>query len=103
MRCPMLSIEGKVQDSLAIGIFRKFRLPSQGKLATVGVMNTSNQQAVDAAIKAAGGRRSLANALGISYEAVRLWKEIPVKRIAKVSELTGIPRHELRPDIFGGV
>lgn len=27
---------------------------------------------------------------------------LPVKRLAEIEEVTGIPREQLRPDIFGG-
>lgn len=67
-------------------------------------MNTPNKLAVDAAISAAGGRAELARALDITSEAVRQWLEngeIPLRRIKEVSKVTGLPMHELRPDIFG--
>lgn len=63
-------------------------------------MDTSNKSGVDAAIKAAGTRRNLAKALGISYEAVRLWHEIPLKRVTQVADITGLSKHQLRPDVF---
>lgn len=45
-----------------------------------------------------------AKALGVSV--VQLWRlengkrRIPAERVAAFSAVTGIPRHELRPDIF---
>ncbi|MUG08592.1 YdaS family helix-turn-helix protein [Commensalibacter melissae] len=38
--------------------------------------------------------------LGISYSAVCQWKQVPSKRVVEVEHITGIPREELRPDIF---
>ena len=42
----------------------------------------------------------LAKHLGITAQAVSQWRQVPVERALKISELTGIPCHELRPDFF---
>lgn len=49
---------------------------------------------------AAGGVTTLAKALGITSQAVSQWTRIPPSRAAEIAKLTGIPCHELRPDIF---
>ena len=44
-----------------------------------------------------------ADELGITRQALRDWRakgRVSVRRVKRVSELTGIPKHELRPDIF---
>lgn len=51
-------------------------------------------------IKKAGGVYCLARQLKISHVAVYRWKHIPVRRLSDVERITGIPREELRPDIF---
>jgi len=43
----------------------------------------------------------LAGALKIKPQAVSQWKLVPADRVLKVEKLTGISRHELRPDVFG--
>jgi predicted transcriptional regulator len=45
----------------------------------------------------------IAKACGITQAGVSRWTErrIPAERVAQVSELTGIPPDQLRPDIFG--
>ena len=49
-----------------------------------------------------GGMAKLAAALGLTRQAVYLWrKRIPAERLVDVERVTGIPRRELRPDIFG--
>jgi DNA-binding transcriptional regulator YdaS (Cro superfamily) len=53
------------------------------------------------AIQAAGSRGALARKIGISRQAVWGWKKIPVDRLKDVERVTRIPRHKLRPDIFG--
>ena len=53
------------------------------------------------AIDAAGGLQSLSKALGLTPQAVSQWHEIPPRRVLALEKLSGISRHELRPDIFG--
>jgi len=51
----------------------------------------------------AGGPAALAKALGgLSSQAVSQWKKVPAERVLDVERVTGISRHELRPDVFGG-
>jgi len=50
------------------------------------------------------GRRSmLAALLGVSPSTISHWQkrdEIPFWRVRQIEEITGIPRWELRPDVF---
>lgn len=55
-------------------------------------------------LSARGIRRiDLAKALGVDKSLVTRWVQgrVPAERVADVERVTGIPRHELRPDIFG--
>lgn len=56
---------------------------------------------VKKAVEAAGGVHSLASALGIRPPSIYSWRDIPPRRVLRISEITGIPASELRPDIFG--
>lgn len=48
------------------------------------------------------GRRSkLAAEIGITHGAISQWDRVPSERVLDVERITGISRHELRPDIFG--
>jgi DNA-binding transcriptional regulator YdaS (Cro superfamily) len=48
-----------------------------------------------------GGNTGLARALGkITPQAVSQWLRVPVGRVLEVERITGIPRSELRPDIY---
>lgn len=51
-----------------------------------------------------GQRRGLkvriATELGITHSAVSQWRRVPADRVLEVERITGIPRHELRPDIY---
>lgn len=55
---------------------------------------------VDRAMTRVGGGAALAQALGLSRQAVSYWSKVPKKHVLAVSELTGIPPHTLRPDCF---
>lgn len=52
------------------------------------------------AIEKAGGPTALAKGLGIKMPSLYSWSRIPAERVGRVSEITGIPRHELRPDLW---
>ena len=60
---------------------------------------------VDKAIEALGGLTKAAAALGIDNPSVianwRTRGQVPYTRAIEVEALTGISRHDLRPDIFG--
>lgn len=47
-----------------------------------------------------GGLTKLADALQLSRAAVSLWKKVPPLRVLKVEDLTGVSRHDLRPDLY---
>lgn len=60
------------------------------------------EQALKTAIELAGGATKLARALGgITPQAISQWEVCPVGRVIRVEELTGVSRHDLRPDVFG--
>ena len=47
-----------------------------------------------------GSLAKLADDLGLTRAAVAKWRQIPSARVLKVAELTGLSRHELRPDLY---
>lgn len=59
---------------------------------------------LDAAIAAAGGKAALARALNKSKSAISNWRRrdgaVPVSAVPHVTKATGVPPHELRPDLF---
>lgn len=67
----------------------------------------SDLSTVDKVIRALGGVTKTAAALGIKNpSAVSNWRmrdSIPYDKVLKVEQLTGISRHEMRPDIFGAM
>lgn len=63
-------------------------------------------EALSRAIDAAGGQKPLADKIGTTQSQVWYWlkrakKGVPAEFAPRVEEVTGISRHELRPDIFG--
>jgi len=55
---------------------------------------------VQKAAEKAGGVVSLARELGIKHTAFYSWKRVPAERVLDIERVTGIGRHELRPDLF---
>lgn len=58
---------------------------------------------VDRVIDAYGGAAALARRIGVSRNAIWQWREknhVPVERVLEIEKVTGIPRHEIRPDIY---
>jgi len=51
------------------------------------------------AIINAGGVNELARKLGISAPAVSMWRRVPWARVKSVARVSGVPAHELRPDM----
>ena len=56
--------------------------------------------ALRAAIEKVGNARALAAALGVTAQALSQWHRVPPMRVLDVERITGIPRHELRPDMY---
>jgi len=53
------------------------------------------------AYRAVGGISELARRLGISQPSVSNWTRVPADRVVAVEGATGIPRSQLRPDLYG--
>ena len=50
----------------------------------------------------AGGPSALSKLIGgVTPQAVSQWDRVPVSRVLDVERVTGISRHELRPDVYG--
>lgn len=59
--------------------------------------------AIERAVEAAGGQQKLAEAIGVKYQAVQKWlrnRKLPAERVIAVEEATGVPRGDLRPDLY---
>lgn len=61
------------------------------------------KSAIEKACEAVGGQVKLAEAVGVTPQAVHQWVtkgRVPPERCAEIERASGIARHELRPDIF---
>lgn len=61
-------------------------------------MDTPLRQYLDAE---RGRLKNLAEALGVFPSAISQWTKVPAERVVSVERATGIPRGELRPDLYG--
>lgn len=61
---------------------------------------TDRTEALERAIDAVGGPTKLAGALGVTKQAISQWEEVPPRRVLAVERASGVPRHELRPDLY---
>lgn len=56
---------------------------------------------IQKAREAVGGASALARLLGnVTPQAVTQWRDIPALRVIDIERVTGIPRDELRPDLY---
>ena len=57
---------------------------------------------LDRAAKVMGTQAALAEKLGVTAQAVTNWRRngVPAERVLDIERVTGVPRHELRPDIY---
>jgi len=47
----------------------------------------------------AGGKRALAQHLGLDISSPYSWRRVPGRHVAAVAQMTGIPAAQLRPDL----
>lgn len=59
------------------------------------------EEALKNAVKVAGGPVAVSKVIGITSQAVSLWRVCPPNHVMALERLSGVSRHELRPDIFG--
>lgn len=68
-------------------------------------MTTPNHAALARAIKEAETQAGLAKRIGARQSHVEYWlnkskRGVPAEWVGKIEAATGVPRHELRPDVF---
>jgi DNA-binding transcriptional regulator YdaS (Cro superfamily) len=62
-----------------------------------------NKDFIKTAVAKAGGQVAIAKQIGVCSQAVSRWfisGNIPAKRVIPIEKLTGISRHDLRPDLY---
>lgn len=66
-------------------------------------MRAMTKKALSEAIDKAGGQTALAKAIGKTQGHISKWLEreyIPAEFVLPIEKATGVPRHELRPDLY---
>lgn len=51
-------------------------------------------------IAAAGSQENLAQPLGTTQATVSRWKRVPAEHVLLIEKLFGLPRWEIRPDLY---
>ena len=51
-------------------------------------------------VSKAGSIAALAGHLGLTRSAICQWDKIPAERVVRVETVTGVPRSQLRPDLY---
>lgn len=57
-------------------------------------------EALQRAIREAGGVGKLAEVIGVTGPAISQWEQVPANRVIAVERASGVPRQELRPDLY---
>jgi len=55
---------------------------------------------LDLALERSESMTKLAEAMGIGVSAISQWKRVPAERVLAVEAATGVPRQQLRPDLY---
>lgn len=66
-------------------------------------MHSAPMQSVSDIIKTTGGVTKIACELGVPVATVSSWglrNQVPATRVLDFERITGVPRHEIRPDIY---
>lgn len=63
------------------------------------------RKALKLAVDRAGGQSALGKEIGVGQTTINYWlntskKGVPAEYASKIERLTGVGRHELRPDVF---
>lgn len=61
---------------------------------------TDMTEALKRAVENVGGQAKFARLIGVTAQAVSQWDEVPPLRVLAVERVSGVPRHELRPDLY---
>lgn len=62
-----------------------------------------NKTPLERAIEISGGQTKLAHDIGTTQQGIYYWlkkNNVPAEFCVKIEEVTGVPKYELRPDIF---
>lgn len=58
------------------------------------------RRALERAVEAIGSYSAVARLLNLTRQGVQSWDICPPNRVVAISKASGVPRHELRPDLY---
>lgn len=58
------------------------------------------ETALDRAVRLSGGQATFARLIGVTAQAVSQWDKVPPLRVLEVERVSGVSRHDLRPDLY---
>lgn len=61
---------------------------------------SDKSEALERAVANVGGQAKFARLIGVTAQAVSQWDEVPPLRVLTVESISGVSRHELRPDLY---
>ena len=61
---------------------------------------TKLKKKISRIVTAAGGHTKLAQIIGTTPQAIHMWRDVPVAHVLKIEKATGIPRYDIRPDVY---
>jgi DNA-binding transcriptional regulator YdaS (Cro superfamily) len=61
---------------------------------------SDKSEALERAVKNVGGQAEFARLIGVTAQAVSQWDKVPPLRVLAVENVSGVSRHELRPDLY---
>ena len=65
----------------------------------MSMMREGVEKAIEA-LKPLGGGAELARRVNLTRQAIYQWDRIPAELVLTVEKISGVPRHELRPDLY---
>jgi len=67
---------------------------------SLSVLSMSNLTGMERLRAERGLMARIARELGLRSSAVAVWVRVPAERVVEVERITGIPREQLRPDLY---
>jgi DNA-binding transcriptional regulator YdaS (Cro superfamily) len=64
------------------------------------VTMSDKSSALERAVASVGGQAKFARLIGVTAQAISQWDEVPPLRVLAVESISGVSRHELRPDLY---
>jgi len=57
-------------------------------------------EAIASLAEKVGGITKLAALIGVQHQSIYSWRRVPAERVLDIERITGVSRHDLRPDLY---